>query len=78
MLHDLPDLPTPTAQAWDLIERQQWHDVRPLLHPYVRFEDRELALRGRNRVLDHFRGHPAVRPPVTVEIRDGQLYRWVR
>ena len=78
MLHDLPDLLAPTAHAWDLVERQQWHDVRPLLHPYLLFEDGDLSLRGRNQVLDHLRGHPTPKPPTDVEIRDGQVYRWRR
>jgi hypothetical protein len=78
MLHDLPELPAPTARAWDLVERQQWHDVRPLLHPYLRFHDGDMSLRGRNQVLDHLRGHPTPKPPTEVEVRDGQLYRWGR
>jgi hypothetical protein len=78
MLHDLPDLPTPTARAWDLVEKQQWHDVRPLLHPYLRFEDGDVSLRGRTKVMDHLRGHPTPKPPTDVEVRDGQVYRWTR
>jgi hypothetical protein len=78
MLHDLPDLPAPTARVWDLVERQQWHDVRPLLHRSLHFDDRDVSLRGRTQVLDHLRNHPTPRPPAKVEIRDGQVYRWVR
>jgi hypothetical protein len=78
MLHDLPELPAPTMRAWALVERRDWHDVRPLLHPDLRFEDREVSLRGRNRVLDHLREHPTPRPPTEVEVRDGQVYRWRR
>lgn len=78
MLHELPDLPAPTARAWDLVERQEWHDVRPLLHSYLNFDDGDVSLRGRNRVLDHLRGHPTPKPPREVEIRDDQVYRWRR
>jgi hypothetical protein len=78
MLHDLPDLPVPSARAWGLVERQLWHDVRPLLHPHLRFVDADVSLRGRNQVLDHLRGHPTPRPPTEVEVRDGQVYRWRR
>jgi hypothetical protein len=78
MLHDLPDLPAPTAQAWDLIDQQAWHDVRPLLHPYLHFDDGDLSLRGRNQLLEHLRGHPTPKPPTDVEVRDGQVYRWRR
>ncbi len=78
MLHDLPDLPAPTARAWDLVERRQWHDLRPLLHPYLRLDHGDVSLRGRNQVLDHLRGHPTPKPPNSVEIREGQVYRWRR
>jgi hypothetical protein len=78
MLHDLPDQPAPTAQVWDLIEKQEWHDVRPLLHPYLHFDEGEASLRGRTNVLDHLRGLPTPRPPHEVEVRDGQIYRWRR
>jgi hypothetical protein len=78
MLHDLPDLPEPTARAWDLVEQQEWHDVRPLLHPYLQLDDGDVSLRGRNQVLDYLRDHPTPKPPTEVEIRDGQVYRWRR
>jgi hypothetical protein len=78
MLHDLPDLPPPAARVWDLIERQRWHDVRPLLHPYVHFHDGDVTLRGRNQVLDHLQGHPTPRPPGDADVRDCQVYRWHR
>jgi hypothetical protein len=78
MLHELPELAAPTARVWDLAEKQEWHDVRPLLHPYLHFDDGEVSLRGRNQVLDHLRGHPTPKPPREVEIRDGQVYRWRR
>ena len=78
MLHDLPDLAVPAAQAWNLIDQQQWHDVRPLLHPYLHLDDGDVSLRGRNQVLDHLQGHPTPKPPREVEIRDGQVYRWRR
>jgi hypothetical protein len=78
MLHDLPELPAPTMQAWALLERRDWSAVRPLLHPHLRFDDRDVSVRGRNSVLDHLRGLPTPRPPTEVEVRDGQLYRWRR
>ena len=78
MLHDLPELPAPAMQVWDLVERQDWHGVRRLLHPYLRFDDGDVSLRGRTRVLDHLAGHPTPRPPTDVEVREGQLYRWRR
>jgi hypothetical protein len=78
MLHDLPELPAPAALAWDLIERREWHDVRPLLHPRLHWQDREVALSGRTQVLAHLAEHPTPRPPTAVEVRDGQIHRWHR
>jgi len=78
MLHDLPDLPAPAARAWDLVERREWAEVRELLHPYLHWADGEVQLRGRNNVLRHLAGHPTPRPPDEVEVRDGQLHRWLR
>ncbi|HEX6151862.1 MmcQ/YjbR family DNA-binding protein [Nocardioides sp.] len=78
MLHELPELPEPVARAWDLVEQQEWGELRPLLHPYVRFRDGEHDVRGRSRLLTHLRDHPTPRPPVTAEVRDGQVYRWER
>ncbi len=78
MLHDLPDLPAPAARAWHLAEQQEWGELRPLLHPYLHFEDGDVALRGRTKVLRHLADHPTPRPPTAVEVRDGQVYRWSR
>jgi hypothetical protein len=77
MLHELPELPAPAAEVWDLVEKQEWAEVRPLLHPYVRFEDGSDVVRGRSRLLARLRDRPTPRPPVAVEVRDGQLYRWI-
>lgn len=78
MLHDLPELPAPAALVWHLVEQQEWGELRPLLHPYVRFTDGAVAVRGRTRLLEHLRAHPTPRPPTEVEVRDGRLYRWNR
>ena len=55
----------------------EYGELRPLLHPYVHFTDGAVSLRGRTKVLDHLREKSA-RPPTSVEIRDGQIYRWTR
>jgi hypothetical protein len=78
MLHELPEQPAPTASAWAAIEAQQWGELRPLLHPYLHWTDREVHLRGRATVLAHLQAHPTPRPPSEVEVREGQVYRWVR
>lgn len=78
MLHDLPDLPAPAAEVWSLLDEGQVGDARLLLHPYLRWHDNDVEIRGREKVLAHLLEHPAPRPPREVEIRDGQVYRWVR
>lgn len=78
MLHDLPELPEPAARVWDLVEKQDWHALRPLLHPALRFDDGPVVLTGRDAVLEHLTGRPTPRPPVEVEVRSGQLARWRR
>ncbi|MBZ5736646.1 MmcQ/YjbR family DNA-binding protein [Nocardioides mangrovi] len=78
MLHDLPEMPPPTARAWNAIDSQEWAEVKELLHPYLHFTDGATQLRGRVDVLAHLRDHPIPKPPTDVEIRDGQVYRWTR
>jgi hypothetical protein len=78
MLHDLPELPELAMAAWDALDRQEWGELGPLLHPYLHWQDRKVALRGRVNVLAHLRSVPTPRPPTSVEIRDGQIYRWQR
>jgi hypothetical protein len=78
MLHDLPDLPAPTAHAWTAIDRRDWPTARELLHPYLHWREGDTVLRGRRVVLEHLEGVPTPRPPTTVEVRDGQVYRWSR
>ncbi len=78
MLHDLPELPAPAAAAWAEMESGEWAELRPLLHPYLHWSDGGTELRGRKQVLAHLATHPTPRPPHSVEVRDGQVYRWVR
>ncbi len=76
MLHELPELPAPTAQAWTLMEQQEWGELRPLLHPHMHLTAKGTTVAGRSNVLAHLHEHPTPRPPRTVEVRNGQLYRW--
>jgi hypothetical protein len=78
MLHDLPDQPEPTAAAWAAMDAGEWGELRELLHPYLHFTDGRTSLRGRSQVIAHLRDHPRPRPPASVEVRDGQVYRWLR
>ena len=76
MLHDLPDLPEPAAAVWGLLDQGDPAAARPLLHPDLHWHDGKVELHGREDVLAHLADRP--RPPVEVEVRDGQIYRWVR
>ncbi|MGH3361111.1 MAG: MmcQ/YjbR family DNA-binding protein [Nocardioides sp.] len=78
MLHELPEMPDPAAAAWSAMEEQEWGELRPLVHPDIRFTDGEVVLQGRAAVLRHLRDHPTPRPPAAVEVRDGQVWRWSR
>lgn len=78
MLHDLPELPEPTAAAWAAMDAGEWGELRPLLHPYLHFDDGRTSIQGRSKLLQHLQDSPTPRPPRDVEIRDGQVYRWVR
>ncbi len=52
--------------------------LRPLLHPYLHWVGSDgVTIRGRTRVLAllNDRATPP-EPPATVELRDGQIYRW--
>jgi hypothetical protein len=77
MLHDLPELPAPAMAAYGFLDAGEYGELRPLLHPYLHFDDGPVSLRGRTKVLDHLRENGA-RPPTEVEVRDGQVYRWRR
>ena len=76
MLHELPELPAPAARVWDLVERQEWGQVRELLHPQVELANRVGLVRGRSKVLAHLRDATRPQPPASVEVLNGQIRRW--
>lgn len=78
MLHDLPDLPAPAAKVWGLIDEGALSEAKLLLHPDLHWQDRDVVLRSRTDVLAHLRDNPRPRPPESVEVRHGQIYRWAR
>ncbi len=78
MLHDLPEMPAPTAAAWNAMDAGEWDELRPLLHPGLDWTDGAVVLKGREQVLEYLGTHPAPRPPREVEVREGQVSRWVR
>ncbi|MCP2280147.1 nuclear transport factor 2 family protein [Nocardia amikacinitolerans] len=60
----------------DTLAREDYAALRPLLHPYLRWTDGPDTIRGRTRVLAHIAANPTSAPPVSYELRDGQIYRW--
>lgn len=50
--------------------------VRLLLHPYLHWTEHGVTVRGRRQVLNLLATRSVLEPPVRVELRDGQLYRW--
>jgi hypothetical protein len=47
------------------------------LHPYLHWQDGATSIRGRTRVLSHLAGLRELATPAFVELRDGQIYRWI-
>ena len=61
------------------IESQDWDQLRMLLHPYLHWTGVDgNTVRGRTKVLAMLAANPpnAVHQPSSVELRDGQIYRW--
>ena len=67
------------AAALQAMQRREWERVRPLLHPYLHWTEADgRTARGRRTVLARLAAEPAeIAHPSSVELRDGQLYRWV-
>jgi Domain of unknown function (DUF4440) len=62
----------------DAIAHGDGEALRLLLHPYLRWTREDgTVLRGRRNVLAMLEGHDHPDPPSDVELRDGQVYRWV-
>jgi hypothetical protein len=51
--------------------------LRSALHPYLYWVEPDVALRGRGRVLAHLSENRRIAAPTRVEMRDGQVYRWI-
>jgi hypothetical protein len=64
------------TEVLDAVERGDWATVKALLHPYLHWREPGVALRGRTKVLVRLAESPPPSPPSTVELRDGQIYRW--
>ena len=65
-------------RAYAAIVAGDWNAVRPFLHPYLHWADSNgRTFRGRSRVLAMLQ--QAAQSPAeaqSIELRDGQIYRW--
>ena len=65
------------AEVLDALGRGDRERLRLALHPYLRWTREDgTVLRGRGHVLDLLAGAPPPGPSASVELRDGQVYRW--
>jgi hypothetical protein len=66
------------GRAVEAASARDWEGLRPLLHPYLHWTRPDGGtIRGRRNVLAHLAAEPPPAPPEAVELRDGQIYRWV-
>jgi hypothetical protein len=64
-------------QVADAIAREDWEELKPLLHPYLHWTGADGGtVRGRTKVLERLKEHPVSSSPESFEVRDGQVYRW--
>jgi hypothetical protein len=54
-----------------------WETLRLLLHPYLHWTEGDETVRGRTKVLARLRASNRLPRPSSVELRVGQVYRWV-
>lgn len=73
-----PDDEQIARRAHSAIAAQDWAGLRMLLHPYMRWTGSDgVTIRGRTQVIAALQRAAATpSAPVSVEIRDGQIYRW--
>jgi hypothetical protein len=68
-----------TDEVLAAIARRDEAALRALLHPYLHWTDAVgETVRGRTKVRARIRASPPPGPPASVELRDGQVYRWVQ
>jgi hypothetical protein len=57
---------------------RDWATVRLLLHPYLHWTDASgRTIRGRTNVLAMLENSDPPDEPDSIELRDGQIYRWL-
>ncbi len=63
--------------AHDAIVDRDWGALQLLLHPYLHWVQADgQVVRGRTKVIGMLRAIGISGPPASVELRDGQVYRW--
>ena len=67
-----------TRAAYESMLERDWDRLRPMLHPYLHWSAADgTRLRGRTKIIERLqRAAPPVKP-AAVELRDGQIYRWL-
>jgi hypothetical protein len=59
------------------IVKRDWGALQPLLHPYLHWVQADgQVVRGRTKVIGMLQAIGISGPPASVELRDGQVYRW--
>jgi hypothetical protein len=58
------------------VQRQDHPRLKELLHPYLHWSEPRIEIRGRAKVFARLAASPPPGPPVSYELRDGQIYRW--
>jgi hypothetical protein len=68
------------AEVVEAAAERKWDELKLLLHPYLQWSENggTVKLRGRTNVLRWLVEYqtPLLRPE-RVELRDGQIYRWI-
>jgi hypothetical protein len=66
------------SEAIEALRRRDLERVKPLVHPYVHWTYAGgTTIRGRAKLLAVLtEDGSAIAPPSSVELRDGQIYRW--
>ena len=64
-------------RAYEALIHQDWATLRLLLHPFLHFTGPDgVQTRGRTKVLAILTSQAEPDRPTSVELRDGQIYRW--
>ena len=59
------------------IVKRDWGALQSLLHPYLHWVQADgQVVRGRTKVIGMLQAIGISGPPASVELRDGQVYRW--